>query len=54
MRPEVVYLDVPFREKDEAKELGARWDAEERKWFVPKGKDVDPFQQWLQEDTEAV
>jgi hypothetical protein len=29
-----IYLDVKYREKDEAKYHGARWDAAEKKWFV--------------------
>jgi exodeoxyribonuclease VII large subunit len=41
------YLDVPFKEKDEAKALGARWDARERKWYVPEGTDVALFSAWL-------
>lgn len=45
------YLDVPFKEKDEAKALGARWDAHERKWYVPEGKDVALFSAWLPAST---
>ena len=43
------YLDVPFREKDQAKALGARWDAVRKKWFVPPelSDDLSPFQRWL-------
>lgn len=40
-------LDVPFKEKDEAKSLGAWWDPEMRKWFVPKGRDPMPFRRWF-------
>lgn len=40
------YLDVPFREKDQAKALGARWDRREQSWYVPAGVDVGPFAQW--------
>tara|TARA_Y100000389_G_scaffold129127_1_gene126572 strand:- start:388 stop:1068 length:681 start_codon:yes stop_codon:yes gene_type:complete len=29
-----IYLDVKYREKDEAKYHGAKWDAAEKKWFV--------------------
>lgn len=32
---EMVFLDVPYHEKDEAKRLGARWDPEVRKWYIP-------------------
>lgn len=41
------FLDVPFKEKDEAKALGARWDAGAKKWYVPEGKDLAPFNDWL-------
>lgn len=41
-----VFLNVPFAEKDEAKRLGARWDATRRKWYVPHGVDAEPFSRW--------
>jgi exodeoxyribonuclease VII large subunit len=44
------YLNVPFRDKAEAKARGARWDAEARKWFVPIGRELEPFGQWLPVD----
>lgn len=40
------FLVVSFAEKDEAKGLGARWDANARKWYVPAGKDKDLFKRW--------
>ena len=40
-------LKVPFNEKDQAKSLGARWNAESKHWFVPVGVDVAPFEKWL-------
>lgn len=42
-----VDLLVPFSEKDEAKRLGARWDATAQIWFVPEGADVAAFGRWL-------
>jgi hypothetical protein len=42
-----VDLRVPYSEKDEAKGLGARWDAELRLWFVPDGTNPAPFARWL-------
>lgn len=42
-----VDLRVPFAEKDEAKRLGARWDAVRKVWFVPDGLAVAPFARWL-------
>lgn len=43
-----VFLKVPYAEKDAAKALGARWDATQKKWYVPPGVDVQLFSQWLQ------
>lgn len=40
-------LDVPFPEKDRAKELGARWDPDFKRWFVPAGRDLVPFAKWF-------
>lgn len=41
------YLTVPFAQKDQAKALGARWDAAQRQWYVPSGLELEPFQPWL-------
>jgi hypothetical protein len=41
------YLNVPFAQRNEAKAKGARWDSEARKWFVPIGRDLEPFSSWL-------
>lgn len=30
-----MWLDVPYREKDEAKALGARWDPGAKRWYAP-------------------
>jgi hypothetical protein len=40
------YLNVPFAQKDAAKALGARWDAANKKWYVPDNKDITLFAQW--------
>ncbi|KQW90092.1 hypothetical protein ASC94_20325 [Massilia sp. Root418] len=42
----VTVLNVPFAEKDEAKQLGARWDPKRRKWYIPAGVDAAPFSRW--------
>jgi hypothetical protein len=43
----VAWLHVPYAEKDQAKALGARWDAPARSWYVPAGRDLAPFARWL-------
>jgi hypothetical protein len=45
----VLYLAVPYSEKDDAKKTGAKWDAVERKWYVPHGLDVNNFKRWWPE-----
>ncbi len=40
------FLVVPFAEKDEAKSLGARWNAAAKKWYVPPEKDRELFKRW--------
>ncbi len=44
-----LYLDVPFAQKDQAKALGARWDARRKKWYIPDGIDSVPFRRWSPE-----
>lgn len=44
-----VELAVPFREKEDAEALGARWDATTRTWYVPAGVDPTPFGKWIPE-----
>jgi exodeoxyribonuclease VII large subunit len=44
------YLNVPYSARAEAKAKGARWDAESRKWFVPIGRELEPFASWLPVD----
>lgn len=41
------YIDVPFTEKAEAKELGAKWDQQQTSWFIPEGVDLATFTKWL-------
>jgi hypothetical protein len=45
-----VNLRVPFRDKDEAKRLGARWDPSARVWFVPQELEPARFARWLPTD----
>ena len=42
-----INLKVPFNEKDQAKSLGARWNAETRLWYVPVGVEIAPFNKWM-------
>ena len=41
------HLKVPFAEKDEAKKLGARWDAARKLWYVENSTDLAAFARWM-------
>lgn len=43
----MLYLDVPFTEKDAAKRLGARWNPNMKKWYVEKRFDYPKFAKWI-------
>lgn len=48
-----LYLDVPYREKEEAKSLGAKWNARIKKWYI----DTEPeeyikFSKWILKNTD--
>ncbi len=50
---EKTFLAVPFKEKDEARELGARWDGEAKLWYVPEGTDLANLEKWLPKNEPA-
>lgn len=41
-------LNVPFKEKDEAKSHGARWNPAGKHWYIPEGVDDAPFAKWME------
>jgi len=41
------YLNVPFRQKDSVKALGARFDGAQKRWYVEGDRDLSEFQEWL-------
>jgi putative DNA primase/helicase len=42
------YIDVPFKHKQAAKDLGAKWDRQAQSWYVPAKLDPAPFATWAQ------
>jgi putative DNA primase/helicase len=40
------YLSVPYAEREEAKALGARWDAVQKSWYVGSEADLHEFARW--------
>ena len=47
LKNEKHYINCPFKEKDEAKALGARWDPDKRKWYYTGDKDPEKFKKWV-------
>lgn len=39
-------LKIPFAEKDQAKKLGARWDAGRKLWYIEGKLDPGLFSRW--------
>lgn len=39
-------INVPYKERKEAKELGAKWDRDKQTWYVPQGVSLDKFTKW--------
>jgi len=42
-----VYLNVPYAEKEAAKQLGAKWDRDAKSWFIPPEIQSESFNRWL-------
>lgn len=43
-------IDVPYKQKDEAKALGAKWDRQEQSWYIPQGVDQAAFSKWMRDE----
>ncbi|WP_227713227.1 DUF5710 domain-containing protein [Moraxella nonliquefaciens] len=39
-------INVPYKQKNEAKALGAKWDSKNKTWYVPTGEDLGKFGKW--------
>jgi hypothetical protein len=48
--PERQYLAVPYKERDAAKEAGARWDQGEKRWYVSDRADPAKLERWAVRD----
>lgn len=48
----MLYINVPYEEKDEAKTLGARWDPAHKTWYVEKSSDYKKFSKWIVRSNE--
>lgn len=49
----MLFLNVPYAEKDEAKALGARWNPTKRRWYVLDGVDKAAFAKWAGQGADS-
>ena len=47
------YINVPFKDKEKAKALGARWDKLRKSWYAPNNVEKAPFEKWQKVTPEA-
>lgn len=40
-------LNVKFKDKQTVKDLGARWDAARKIWYIENVENVEPFLPWI-------
>lgn len=50
---EKTFLTVPYKEKEQAKKLGAKWDKDNKLWYAPEGTDLNQLSAWLPEKVKA-
>ncbi len=48
-QPKGTIIEVPFAEKDRAKSLGAKWNSEIKKWYIPEGIEKEKFSEWMED-----
>ena len=47
-------LKVPYEEKDDAKKLGARWDAARKTWYVENVENIAKFMRWMPNEAASI
>jgi hypothetical protein len=47
-----LYINVPYSEKDKAKELGAKWDPVKKSWFIPTELNQINFEKWIPKNND--
>jgi len=44
----LLYINVPYEEKDEAKSMYPKWDRKKRKWYATNPKFYFRFNKWIE------
>ena len=43
----MLYIEVPYKDKGEAKALGARWDPGRKSWYIENPRKYPRFEKWI-------
>ena len=46
-------IKCPFKEKDQAKELGARWNKDYKLWYAPSKEVYELLSKWHDKDSDV-
>lgn len=44
------YIYIPYADKEEAKAAGAKWDKEQKSWYIPEGVSEQNFRKWIERE----
>ncbi len=44
-----IYLNCPYKDREECKKLGGKWDKEVKKWYITEDIDKSFFFKWITE-----
>ncbi len=50
----MLFINVPYLEKDEAKQLGAKWNPTKKMWYIENKYNYLNFSKWIQPQGELV
>ena len=42
-----IYLDIPYTDKELAKNKGCYWDGQKKKWFIDNPIHMDQYMRWM-------
>jgi hypothetical protein len=48
------YLHVPYKERNQVKKLGGRWDSVQKKWWVPMSVPLETLKKWKPENKSLI
>ena len=49
-----LFLNVPYKDRGQAKALGAKWDKDHKSWYAPAAVDASKFAKWCKTADEGI